>query len=77
MSEPFSATFREVINKEIYNNGYLRTSLKMAKTSRETTTCLHVTVLNYSAVVAVYTVTCLTAQNRDDNFKLAGSTYIL
>jgi hypothetical protein len=76
MSDPFSAIFRDVINKEIYNNGYLHTSLKMPKTCRETTTCLHIIIPNYSAVVAIYTVTCLTAQNKD-TFKLAASTYIL
>jgi hypothetical protein len=76
MSEPYSATLRKVINKEKYNNGYLRTSLKMpekAKTCRGTTTCLHIIISNYTASVATHTVMCLTAQNRD-NFKLAAST---
>lgn len=48
----------------------------MAETCRQTTTCLYIIIPNYSAVVAIYIVTCLTAQNKD-TFKLAASTYIL
>ena len=42
-----------------------RTSAKMC---RRFTTCFYTIVSNYSTVVGIYIVTCLTAQNRD-NFK--------